>query len=125
MKKMTLIVIIFCLLCLTAEAKTCVLRDKLTGEPVGTASISDEAISDWAKNFILVEADESYCGKHGHEIKYENGELRHATAQEISNYLAQQEQEQENAIKAKKKQELLDLLEDIDVIDKIKDKVKP
>ena len=108
-----------------SEAKTYVLRSKTTGEPQGTASISDEAISDWAEKFIIVEADSSYRGKHKYEIKYENGELRHATQEEIDTYLQEKEQEQEDAIDAKKKQEFLDLLEDIDIIDKIKDKVKP
>lgn len=107
-------------ICLTANAKTYVLLDKLTDAPKGTASIADSDISDWSKKSTLIEADESYRGKQPYEVKYENGKLRHATTQEISDYLAQQEQEQETMIKAKKKQELLSLLDDADIKTKVK-----
>ena len=123
--KTILLVILIVSFCLTANAKTYVLRDKLTGSPVGVASISEKHISDWAKKFILTEADETYKGKQSYEMKYESGKLRHATTQEISDYLTAQEQEQQNIISAKEKKKFLKWLEDDDVKTKIKNIKNP
>lgn len=123
MKKIFLTILILVCFCVTVEAKTYVLRDQLTGEPQGAASISDKAINDWAINYILEIPDnpEDFRGKRGYEMKFENGKTRLATQSEIDTYLAQQEQEQQNAVNAKKKQEFLDWLEDEDIKTKIKD----
>jgi len=105
MKKIlfTLVILMFCY---QAEAKVYCLFDKTTGEGKGTASIKEDYVSDWAKDFILKEADESYRGKHGHEIKLENGKLRKSTEQEIAAY----EHAQEQASEAAQKQRVLDIL---------------
>lgn len=114
MKRGILVMILLISFCLTANAKTYVLRDKLTGEPKGTVSISDKHINDWAKDYILMEASKEYRGKQSHEIKYENGELRLATEQEINDYL--------DSIKPPTEKEmLLGMLEDEDVQTKIKE----
>ena len=118
--KIILSVILIVSFCLTANADPYVTINKTTGEPAGFANISSKAVADWAKKHILVEADESYRGKHGWEIKYENGNLRHATEQEIANYHAQKEQEAEQAAAARKKQDLSNLLDDEDIKTKIK-----
>lgn len=57
--------------------------DKETGECKGTVDIKEDYVSDWAKNFILKRADESYRGKQSFEVKLEKGKLRHATQEEI------------------------------------------
>lgn len=54
----------------------------------------------------MEEANESFRGKHGNEIKFENGKTRLATKQEIDDYNAQQEQ----LTSARKKQDALDTL---------------
>lgn len=100
-----------------AEAKTYVLRDKLTGEPAGTASIADKYINDWAKDYILTDEGEEFRGKHGWEMKYENGNVRHATKAEKDAYKAQKEAEQE----ARKIQEFLAYFENEEIKDKIKE----
>ena len=124
-KKLIYVLIVFSLitifLSMDASAKIYCLFDKETGEGHGATSIREDYVPDWAKKFILKEADKSYKGKKGYEIKMESGKLRHATQEEIDFYLAQKEQEQQNAINAKKKQEFLEWLSDEDVKTKIKD----
>ena len=89
-----------------AEAKLYVCLDKTTGEPTGVASISDTNIPEWAERRILIPADESYRGKHGWEIKYKNGKLKHATQSEKDEYKEQKRQERE----ARKKSDALETL---------------
>lgn len=96
-----------------------VCLDKITKEPKGITSVREENLSDWEKDFIMIEADESYRGKQGYEIKYENGKLRFATQQEIEDVLAQRKQEQEQIVQTRKKQEFLELLDDVDIKNKI------
>lgn len=100
MKKILLALLVIVCFCLTAEAKTYVTLHKTTGEPQGVSSIADENVADWAENFILIEADESYRGKHGWEIKYKNQKLYHATKIEKDAYKAQKKQEQDVRKKA-------------------------
>lgn len=119
--KTVLAILMIFSLCTLAQAKVYVTLDNLTGEPTGSASISDKAVADWAKNFILIEADKTYQGKNGYEIKYDNETLRHATQIEIDTYLQQQEQNQQNIENEKNKQILLDLLDNESVKTKIKD----
>ena len=119
--KIILLSILIVSFCLTANAKTYVLRDKLTGKPTGTASISDKNIKNWAEDFILMEASKEYRGKQSHEIKYENGELRLATQEEIDDYLLQKQQESDDLQKAKDIEKLIELLNEKDIKDKIKD----
>ena len=124
--KTFLITLLIAGFCLTASADVYCLFDKNTGEGKGTVSIKEDYVSDWAKNFILKKApDNSYKGKKGHEIKLEGGKLRLATEQEISDFLAAQEQEQQNVINAKEKQKFLDWLDDEDIKTKIKDIKNP
>jgi len=117
MKKALIALLVIVCFCLTAEAKLYVTLHKITGKPQGTVSIADEIVADWAENFILVEADESYRGKQGYKIKYETEILRHATQEEIDAYL--------DSIKPKtKKEQFLEMLNDEDIVNKIKDKTK-
>lgn len=73
------------------EAKIYVALDKSTGEAKRFVDIDEKVIGDWAKNFIMIEADESYRGKEGYEIKFENQKLRFATQIEIDTYKQAQE----------------------------------
>ena len=120
MKKLILISILLVFVSSWVFADVFALFDSETGEGKGVVSIKEDYVSDWAKNFILKKADETYKGKKGHEIILEQGKLRHATEQEISDYLAAQEQEQQNTISAKEKEKFLKWLEDDDVKTKIK-----
>lgn len=124
MKKIILVIAI-CFMAQLSFAATYALFDKETGECRGTASINEDYVADWAKNYILKEADSSYQGKQGYEVKLEGGKLKHATKGEIDAYIAAQEQASQDAVNAKRKQELLDLLNDEDVGIKIKDISKP
>lgn len=83
-----IIILIFSVLMLTsyAEAKMYVCLDRSTGEPVGTVDIREQAIGDWSKQLIMIEADEAYRGKQGFEIRFEGQKLRKATDNEISSY---------------------------------------
>jgi len=113
---------IFVILCLSililgnVYAETYVCLDKTTGEVRGTIDIKPTAVPDWAKRYILVEADNSYQGLKHYEIKYENQILRKATQAEIDTYL---DQETQNIIDLKK-QDFLKWLDDADVQAKVK-----
>ena len=120
MKKI-IFVIVFCLIAQLSFAKTYVLLDKLTGEVKGTASISDDHIADWAKNFIIREGGEEYRGKKHYEIKFEDGKVRHATQQEIADYLTEKELEKQQTQEAIEIEKLLKLLDNESVKTKIKD----
>ncbi len=114
MKKIILLtlLIVFSVFC-GANAKTYVVFDKTTGEIKGVASLSEELFLERSKIEILREADQSYRGKHGYEIKYENSELRHATQQEIDDYL-------DSIRPPTEKEEFLEMLKDKDIKTEIK-----
>ena len=99
MKKL-LFVIGLLLIASIAEAKIYVCLSKTDGTPQGAVDINETAIADWAKKFTMIEADESYRGKQGYEMKYQGQKLRHATEQEISDYKQTQEQSSEALKKA-------------------------
>ena len=105
MKKILLAIIMVLIAC-SAEAKIYVCLDKSTGEARGSADIDPKNIGGWANQFAMIEADESYRGLQGYEIKYENQTLRKATDQEIADY----KQAQSDSIQAKKKQDMMDTL---------------
>ena len=87
--------------------------DKESGECKGVNDIKEDYVPDWAKNYILKIADESYRGKPHYEVKLENGNLRLATQQEIDDYL-------DSVKPPTEKEKLLTLLEDEDIKTKIK-----
>lgn len=90
-----------------------VTLDKVTKEPTGVVNILPKALPEWEAKFDLIEVDESYRGKHGYELKYENNQIRFATQQEIDDYL--------DSIKPKtEKEKFLDMLKDPDVKAEIK-----
>ena len=60
--------------------------DKESGDVRGMVDIKPDTVGDWAKNFTMKEADESYRGKQGHEMRFENKKLRMATDKEITDY---------------------------------------
>lgn len=94
-----------------------VCLDKNTKKPMGTVEVLLKALPDWEQKYDMLSVDESYRGKHPHELKYENSVLRHSTQQEIDSYF--------DSIKPKTdKEKLLDLLNDLDVVAKLKGKVK-
>ena len=96
-----------------AQADMYAVFDKETGECRGAVDIKEDYVPDWAKKFILKQADESYRGKQHYEVKLENGSLRLATQQEIDDHL--------DSIKPPtEKEKLLALLEDEDIKTKIK-----
>lgn len=58
--------------------------DKVTSEPVGTIDISIFDIGAWEASYNLIEADETFRGKQGYEIKIDTGNIpRLATSEEI------------------------------------------
>jgi hypothetical protein len=88
-----------------SNAEIYVCLDKETGEPKGMVDIKPDTIGDWAKKFTMKQTDESYRGKAGHEIKIEDGKIRHATETEIADYKKVQAEQaevvnKENALKA-------------------------
>jgi len=91
-----------------------------TGDIKGTASIADEDILDWTKKNVLKKADDSYRGKESYEIKYEDGKVRHATEQEVTDYKALQVQDKQAIVDAKEKAKFLKWLDDEDVKNKVK-----
>lgn len=112
--KIILFVILITSFYLTANADIYVCLSKTDGSPQGVVDIRPEALPDWAENFIMIPADESYRGKQSYEIKYKNQKLRHATQAEIDDYL--------NSIKPKtEKEKFLEMLEDKDIKTKIKE----
>ncbi len=104
--KQVLFTILIVSFCLTANAKIYVALDKTTGEPRGTINIKLEAVADWAEKFILIEADESYRGLHGYELKYKNEKLKKATQAEKDAYKAERKAEQD----ARRKSDALETL---------------
>lgn len=78
---------------LNAQAKVYVCMSKTTGEPQGTVDINPENVGQWASSYTMVEADESYRGLMGFEVKYENKKLRKSTEKEISDYKQAEEAE--------------------------------
>jgi len=118
MKKLIIIVTLI-LLATTCEAKIYVCLDKQTGEPKGTTDLDPKNISQWASQYTMIIADESYRGLKGYEIKYENQTLRKATPQEIAQY----EEEQEALLEADSKEKALKTLgltdEDIEKVKKL------
>ncbi len=123
MKKILLATALIFLFNQLALAELYVAFDRETGEIKGVTSVSEEHVLDWTKKCILRKPDnpEEFRGKHRWEIRYEDGKLRLATEQEIADYLALREQEQQQAVEAKEKQKFLDWLEDEDVETKIKE----
>ena len=119
MKKFILTLLLIVCVSVIAEAKIYVCLDKSTGEPQGVASLKPEMIADWAENFIMIEADDSYRGLQGYEIKYKDQKLRKAMQSEIDAYNL----EQENETKLKQKEKALEILglneEDLDKIKKL------
>jgi hypothetical protein len=98
---MKLITIILSLLVTTiCFADVYVALDKQSNEPKGMVDIKPENLADWAKTYTMKEADESYRGKAGYEIKVDGENLRHATKHEIDVYKDQQKQLQEAAKKS-------------------------
>ncbi len=97
--------------CLTANADYYVFFDKETGECLGVSSISQDTVIEKAKQYILKQGDETYRGKQGYEIKFENGKLRHATKAEKDTYKAEKKAEQDTKRKADAL-ELIGLTED-------------
>jgi len=93
--------------------------DKNTMEPKGFTRVSKENLSEWEKDSIMIEVDESYADKQSYEIKYENGKVRLATQEEIDDYLTQEEQEQKQVVQMRRKQEFLEMLSDTDIKNKI------
>lgn len=114
MKKISFVVIIvsICiisfLICMSTSSwgEIYVPIDKETGNPNGMVDINPDSVGEWAKKYNMKKADESYRGKQAYEIKFENSKLRHATKEEIDAYKL----EEENKIKALRKQSLLDEL---------------
>lgn len=121
MKKVLFVLIVAMLCCQLANAEVYALFNKETGEGHGTVSINENYVADWAQKYILKLAGEEYRGKKGYEVKLEGGVLRLATQQEIDDYLAAQEQAQEDATFAKEKAKFLGWLDDEDVKTKVKD----
>ena len=70
----------------SAQAVIYVALDKESGEVKGMVDISPDSVGDWAKTYVMKEADESYRGKQGYEMKYVNQKLRMATEKEITDY---------------------------------------
>ena len=97
-----------------------VVFDKQTGELMGTASVSDKHLLEWTQKNILIEVDNTYKGKQSYEIKYEDGKVRHATEQEVTDYKALQVQEKQAIVDAKEKAKFLKWLDDEDVKNKVK-----
>lgn len=116
MKKIILITVVL-FIASFAEAKVYVCLDKSTGEPKGMTDIDEKTIGDWAKKFVMVEADESYRGKSGSEIKYEDQKLRHATEAEIA---SQKQAKEAEAIVSRKQKALDEIGLTIDDITRIK-----
>jgi hypothetical protein len=85
MKKL-LIVIGFLFIASLARSEVYVCFDKETGDAVGMVDIKPDTVGDWAKTYVMKEADESYRGKQGHEMKFENKKLRLATEKEIADH---------------------------------------
>ena len=122
---MRIFVLVFCfinLFCFNSGAELYVCLDKSTNEPKGMIDTSQK--TEWEKSFILIEADESYRGKAGYEMKYD-GKLRHATAEEIAAYKQAEEQAQEANKKAKALEILGLTTKDIEKIKKLPNEVVP
>ena len=106
MLKNILLGLLICLFTQVCEAEWYVCLSRVDGSPQGGVSIKPEALADWSKDYIMIEADETYRGKHGYEMKYSNQKLRHATEGEIDTYKAEKEQAKE----AKKRLKALEAL---------------
>ncbi len=79
----TLFVIVFMVISAIGYCNLYVAIDKESGQVNGTVEVLPENIGEWAKDFTMKEADESFRGKNGYEIKFEKGKLRPATKEEI------------------------------------------
>ena len=60
--------------------------DKESGDVRGMVDIKPDTVGDWAKTYVMKEANESYRGKQGYEMKYVNQKLRLSTEKEIADY---------------------------------------
>ena len=78
------------------EAKMYVALDKSDGKVQGVVDIDEMVVGDWSNSFIMVEANESYRGAQGHEVKYENKKLRKATTEEVNAHKQNQAQLEAN-----------------------------
>lgn len=78
--------------------------DKETGQVVGSTDVQPESIGEWNKTYTMKKTDESFRGKQGFEIKFENKKLRLATEKEIEDYL----KEKEKAARVNKRKQLLE-----------------
>jgi len=116
MKKIILIALMM-LVVNFAEAKVYVCLDKGDGSPQGMVDIDETVVGDWAQRFIMIEADESYRGFQGHEIKYSGQKLRKATQKEVEDY------EVENLKKSKEAKEK-DILESLGITKSDLEKIK-
>lgn len=104
MKRM---IVLMMLVCSCAWADLYVTIDKETGKCLGTAEVNANDIGDWASKYTMKKAGEEYRGKQGYELKFKSGKISPATDKEISDYL----KEENNKLKAKKRQDALDTLE--------------
>lgn len=119
MKKIILVITI-CFIAQVGFADIYAVFDKETGKSLGVSDIQEKALLDWSQKHVIRKVGKEFRGKQSYEIKYQNGKVRLATKKEVSDYLAQKEQEKQTAIDAKKKQEFLKWLDDVDVKTKVK-----
>ena len=65
-------------------AEIYVALDKESGKVLGTVDVNPENIGEWAKNYTMKKVSEDYRGKKSFEVILDNGKLRPATKEEIS-----------------------------------------
>ena len=114
--KIIFLILLFSLVTRLSFADLYVVLDE-HGQPNGTAQVKDEYLSKWKQEYTMIKVDESYVGKHGYEIKYENNRIRHATKSEKEAY----KQAQEDKNKQREIDMWLSKLDNAEIKAKIKD----
>jgi len=84
--KILIIALSFLAITTLAYSEVYIVIDKESGDVKGMVDIKPDAIGSWANNYVMKQADETYRGLKGKEIKYINQKLRKATEKEISDY---------------------------------------